>query len=293
MHRISRRQLLTFLGATTASLTLGPTLGRLTSPHGGQVEAAWPGHFTPVRLPHPLPIYTTHQSYLARPGGTSEVLPPAADPSLATYEFVDDVVVPPEFEWYVIVRWGDRVFPDPDQYVGYNHDYTAFIPLHGRSDTEWLLWVNHEYVSFPFSALAPEAPANLAGLPTSFEPVVGFALPGHAESRIHRRVPVQLRGQHRPHPEASRPLRGRGRRCLEPAHSRSVRAGHQRRADRWLPDGHRLGRAGRISWATRTISSGRDPRPRRSFPSARTAWAIASSAPPSTAAGPPRLGTPS
>lgn len=177
MHRISRRQLLTFLGATTASLTLGPTLERLTSPHGGQVEAAWPGHFTPVRLPHPLPIYTTHTSYLARPGGSSEVLLPTPDPSLATYELLDDVVVPPEFERYVIVRWGDRVFPDPDHYVGYNHDYTAFIPLRGVSDRDWLLWVNHEYVSFPFSALAPEAPANLAGLPTSFQPVVGFALP--------------------------------------------------------------------------------------------------------------------
>jgi secreted PhoX family phosphatase len=55
---------------------------------------------------------------------------------------VDDVVVPPEFERYVIVRWGDRVFPGQDDYVGYNHDYTAFIPLEG--DHDGLLWVNHE-----------------------------------------------------------------------------------------------------------------------------------------------------
>src|SRR5262245_5507289 len=177
MERISRRQLMTFFGATAAAATLGPHLDRALAPHGGVAEAAWPGPFTPVRLPHPLPIYTTHKSYLAVPGGAGQILPAAADPSLATYAIVDDVVIPPEFERYVILRWGDRIFPDSDQYVGYNHDYTAWVPLRGRSDTECLLWVNHEYVSFPFSALAPEAPANLSGFPTSFQAVIGFALP--------------------------------------------------------------------------------------------------------------------
>jgi uncharacterized protein len=44
---------------------------------------------------------------------------------------LDDVVVAPEFERYLVVAWGDRVFHDPDQYVGYNADYTAFISQRG------------------------------------------------------------------------------------------------------------------------------------------------------------------
>ena len=49
------------------------------------------------------------------------------DTKLTSYSVVDDVVVPPEYERYVIVRWGDRVFPDPADYFGYNNDYTGFV----------------------------------------------------------------------------------------------------------------------------------------------------------------------
>jgi secreted PhoX family phosphatase len=174
MSEITRRQLLTFLGASAAAATLGPSAD-LVGLGAAQAEAGGFGRFTPVRLPHPLPVYTKRESFLPTDGGDGVVLPPAKDPSLTTYAVVDDVVVPPEFERYVIVRWGDRVFPGPDDYVGYNHDYTAFFPLHG--DRDGLLWVNHEYVSFPFSFLAPETPASLAGFPTSFEKVIGFPFP--------------------------------------------------------------------------------------------------------------------
>jgi secreted PhoX family phosphatase len=176
MSEITRRQLLTFLGAGAAAAALSPSVDRLGLGIGsGQAEASGFGRFTPVRLPHPLPIYTTRRSFLPTGAGDGVVLPPAKDPSLATYTVLDDVVVPPEFERYVIVRWGDRVFPTQDDYVGYNHDYTAFFSLEG--DHDGLLWVNHEYVSFPFSFLSPDTPANLAGFPTSFEKVVGFPFP--------------------------------------------------------------------------------------------------------------------
>jgi hypothetical protein len=69
MSLLTRRQLLTFFGATAAATALGPTLERL-GPAAGRVEAsggAWVQSFTPVRLPHPLPIYTTRSSYLANP----------------------------------------------------------------------------------------------------------------------------------------------------------------------------------------------------------------------------------
>jgi uncharacterized protein len=174
MSEITRRQLLTFLGAGAAAAALGSSVDRLGL-GAGQAEASGFGRFTPVRLPHPLPIYTKRRSFLPTGAGDGTIVPPAKDPSLATYTVLDDVVVPPEFERYVIVRWGDRVFPSAHNYVGYNHDYTAFIPLQGAHDG--LLWVNHEYVSFPFSFLSPETPANLAGFPTSFEKVIGFAFP--------------------------------------------------------------------------------------------------------------------
>lgn len=177
MPEITRRQLLAFLGAT-AAVQAAPALLRRTLPGTGAslAEAAWTGAFTPVRVPHPLPIYQSRSSFLAGLG-VGQILLPSADPSLATYTVIDDIVVSPELQAYVIVRWGDRVFPDLDDYVGYNHDYTAFFPIHGKSAVQALLWVNHEYVSFPFLRSSPGAPANLSGSPTTFAAVLGFGIP--------------------------------------------------------------------------------------------------------------------
>src|SRR6185295_7408723 len=157
--------------------------------------------FTPIRLPHPLPIYTQRESFLATPpvapgsaGAAGVRLSPDENPFLPRFEIVDDVVVPPEFERYLICRWGDRAFGDPDDYVGYNHGCAGFVPIQ-QSDVpfpqeirrsvsieRWLdgvLWVNHEYVSFPFSRLAPRTPFDLRSADTrdSFTEVIGFALP--------------------------------------------------------------------------------------------------------------------
>lgn len=173
MAQMTRRQLLAFFGAGAAATVLGPSRGRF----GGTAEAAWPGGFTPVRVPHPLPIYQTRASYLATGIDTGALLPPAPDPVLASYTVVDDVVVPPEFERYVIVRWGDRVFPSADDYVGYNCDYTAVISLNGRTRDDALLVVNHEYVSFPFAVYAPDTPSSLSAAATTFAAVIGFSLP--------------------------------------------------------------------------------------------------------------------
>jgi len=104
---------------------------------------------------------------------------------------IDDVVVPPEYERYVIVLWGDRVFPHADDYVGYNADYTAFLPIRGRDDDGYL-WVNHEYVSYPISSIAPAIPAGLNGRPTTDLAVLGFSLPTGASlaslTPVERRV---------------------------------------------------------------------------------------------------------
>jgi uncharacterized protein len=179
MSDITRRQLLTFFGATAAVALLDPAARRSSSPGAPRADAAPVAGFTPVRLPHPLPIYTERPSFLATGFGTGTIGGPFADPRLAAYTVIDDVIVPPEYERYVIVHWGDRVFPSADDYVGYNCDYTAFVPFKGAGhETEkGYLWVNHEYVSYPASTLTPGIVAGLANSPTSAQEFLGFSFP--------------------------------------------------------------------------------------------------------------------
>ncbi len=156
---VNRRQILKFLGAGAALFALEPGRARALLPSRTSSRAL-PLALTPVRLPHPLPIYERRTSFLATGLGTGTALPPSQGAKLGAYTVIDDVIVPPEYERYVIVRWGDRVFPRDDDYVGYNADYTAFFPIHGRDDDGYL-WVNHEYVSYPLSSVAPSIPAGL------------------------------------------------------------------------------------------------------------------------------------
>ena len=169
MNEITRRKFLVYLGGSAAAVACSTLMPfDLARANGGFVLP-----FTPVRLPHPLPIYITNKSFLATGIGEGQGIEQTPDPELTTYTVIDDIIVPPEFERYIILEWGDRIFGNPDDYVGYNHDYTAYIPLKGRDDG--LLYVNHEYVSYPFSELAPEAPTGLIG--NSFQALIGFPLP--------------------------------------------------------------------------------------------------------------------
>ncbi|MBD2596537.1 PhoX family phosphatase [Nostoc spongiaeforme FACHB-130] len=174
MSTLSRRQLLIFFGGSTAAAVLGDKL--LTGLSSVAEATTTPLSFTPVRLPHPLPIYQNQPSFLPTGIGQGQVVAASSSPNLPSYNVIDDVIVPPEYERYIIVSWGDRVFPNSDDYVGYNCDYTGFIPL-GRTLDEGYLWINHEYVSFPFSGFAPEAPADVQALTTSFPTVIGRSLP--------------------------------------------------------------------------------------------------------------------
>ena len=177
MSKLSRRQLLIFFGASAGSAVLAPTLGeKLFYSDNSVAEAAAPLKFTPVRLPHPLPIYQQQPSFLATGNGQGRTLSPSTDTKLTSYTVLDDVVVPPEYERYVIVSWGDRVYPNQEDYFGYNNDYTSFISI-DRSPNNGYLWANHEYVSYPISFLAPGTPEDLAGFPTSYPLVIGQSLP--------------------------------------------------------------------------------------------------------------------
>ncbi|MCV3214913.1 PhoX family phosphatase [Plectonema radiosum NIES-515] len=178
MSKFTRRQLLAFFGASAGAAVLAPAFGK--EPFGsnfGIANAVKPLRFTPVRLPHPLPIYTQQKSYLPTGIEQGEVLEASADARLSSYTVLDDVVVPPEYERYLIVSWGDRVFPNQEDYFGYNSDYTSFIPINGRSLNDGYLWNNHEYVSYPFLFVAPETPSDLAGFPTAYSLVIGQNLP--------------------------------------------------------------------------------------------------------------------
>lgn len=180
MSKFTRRQLLVFFGASASAAVLAPAFGK--QQFGGNqtiANAAEPLKFTPVRLPHPLPIYTQQKSYLPTGVEQGDVLEASADARLTSYTILDDVVVPPEYERYVIVSWGDRVFPNQEDYFGYNSDYTSFIPIDGRSPNDGYLWNNHEYISYPFSTTVPgfTTDSGLGGFPTSYPTVIGRNLP--------------------------------------------------------------------------------------------------------------------
>ena len=171
MSKLTRRQLLAFFGSTAAATIVAPSLKRLRVAKA----ANSPMSFTPVRLPHPLPIYAERASFLPTDIEERTILEPSSDLKLETYTVIDDVVVPPEYDRYVIISWGDRVFPNKQDYFGYNNDYTAFVPTDDRNNG--YLWVNHEYVSYPISSLAPEVAADLASLSASYLLVIGRELP--------------------------------------------------------------------------------------------------------------------
>lgn len=165
-----------FFGSSAAATVLAPKIdSQLFKNNSGIAQAQMPMSFTPVKLASPIPAYQTMSSYVPLEIDRGSILAANQDLNLATYAYIDDVVVPPEYERYVILRWGDRVFPNQDEYFGYNCDYTGFVPINGNIN-EGYLWVNHEYVSYPISIQAPGTSEDLAGFPTTDRLVLGLDL---------------------------------------------------------------------------------------------------------------------
>jgi len=112
---VSRRAILQFFGATAACTPLAP-LARdklLSVAPEALADGGNPLSFTPVRLPHPLPICQWPPSSLATGLSTGTVLPASSHTQLAAYTVIDDLVVPPEYGRYVLVHWGGSVFQTP------------------------------------------------------------------------------------------------------------------------------------------------------------------------------------
>src|SRR5262245_37858164 len=108
----SRREILKFLGVAGTAAALTPFSGSraIRAAEGANPASGFLTAFTPVRLPHPLPIYTELNSFLPNgtriPGGMGgEILSRDSDPSMREYTIFDDVVLPPEYERYVILSW--------------------------------------------------------------------------------------------------------------------------------------------------------------------------------------------
>jgi uncharacterized protein len=167
---LTRKELLKFLGAGSVAVAIGPAI-TWRSANAALVD----GSITPVRLPNPLAVYSLGESFLPT-GLNGEGTTREFSDNLSEYKVIDDVVVAPEFERYILLTWGDQVFPQKDDYFGYNNDHTGFVPI-DEKDLAWFV-VNHEYVSYPFHLLAPAAPAAPEGYPTgpagrSFETAIG------------------------------------------------------------------------------------------------------------------------
>ncbi|OLP18127.1 hypothetical protein BST81_14000 [Leptolyngbya sp. 'hensonii'] len=195
MSNLSRRQLLMFFGASAGAAAIAPEVGEALLGLGSTAaEAAAPLAFTALYLPSPLPIHKVLRSYQPTGGFNTDGSPkfalktPSANPKPASYAVVDDVVVPPEYDRYVIVGWGDKVFANTpyakaSDYFGYNCDYTGYVPVASSADDVYL-WVNHEYVSFPIAGSAPGAVASVQTLPGTYEPVIGKPLPATRNTEL-------------------------------------------------------------------------------------------------------------
>ncbi len=174
MSRLTRRKLLMFFGCSAAATALSPKIGNFLGSSSEVAQAQTGGlSFTPLKLAHPLEAYENNPSFVPLGDGTVSTIGAGVDVALSSYQYFDDVIVPPEYERYVIVAWGDRVFPDSEEYFGYNNDYLSFIPINGDPDDGYL-WANHEYVSYPISSLLGDD--DLASFPTTDQLVLGLDL---------------------------------------------------------------------------------------------------------------------
>ena len=79
---------------------------------------------------------------MLRPAAAGSAKPAALTFAPLAANDEDDVLVPPEYDWEIVLKWGDPVLPGaPDfdvdaqtpaaqaQQFGYNNDYVGFVPL--------------------------------------------------------------------------------------------------------------------------------------------------------------------
>jgi len=93
----------------------------------------------------PLNLHPAKAAPAVAPNAQSAVTSPPFSPISPTT--VDDLVLPNGYRYNVVRVYGDEIAAG--QPFGYNADFIGYLPIDylegGRSSTEGLLWVNHEY----------------------------------------------------------------------------------------------------------------------------------------------------
>ncbi|WP_293086938.1 DUF839 domain-containing protein [Okeania sp. SIO3B5] len=116
MSRLTRRKLLMFFGCSAAATALSPKIGNFLGSSSEIAQAQTGGlSFTPLKLAHPLEVYESNPCFVPLGINGQGATRTSQDVGITSYEYFDDVIVPPEYERYVIVSWGDRVFPNPEE----------------------------------------------------------------------------------------------------------------------------------------------------------------------------------
>ena len=125
---LQRRDFLYFLGASLTTVTTGCWDGKSSGSDQSLAQAeglSSQAPFPPVQVPIPLTIE-----------GLSDRDQQA---KFATYDVVDDLVLPEGYTYDVVASWGD---PVGDSRFGYNNDYVSFLET---SPGEGILTINFEY----------------------------------------------------------------------------------------------------------------------------------------------------
>lgn len=87
MSKLSRRELLIFFAGSAGAAILGDKL--LNSVVSSVEVKTAPLSFTPVRLPHPLPIYQQQKNFLPTGIGQGQVVNASADIKLGNYNVIN------------------------------------------------------------------------------------------------------------------------------------------------------------------------------------------------------------
>ncbi|HIK34070.1 MAG TPA: DUF839 domain-containing protein [Oscillatoriales cyanobacterium M59_W2019_021] len=113
----------------------------------------------------------------AMPLATDGLSPNAQIEAYQTYEVIDDLVLPEEFEYRTIASWGEAI---GNSRFGYNNDYLSFIE---SGENEGYLTINFEYISGGVwmqtytSVLGKSLPLAEVAAQLKKQPIDAFSLP--------------------------------------------------------------------------------------------------------------------
>ena len=103
-----------------------------------------------------LPVTLSDAQAQANNGGAVSPAAQAAAPrSFPPFRMIDPttadtITLPAGYRFQVLAPWGEK-FTEDGRTIGFNHDFVGFFPIDllegGRSSTEALLTINHEYVN--------------------------------------------------------------------------------------------------------------------------------------------------